>query len=1163
MAIQNALNHVEYGGSKYIAEGTGFFSFLYLLPKPDVNENFNGSCITYSMLELYIMARLHVHANTLTLNMESGHGDRPHGYWKSVQTDEDIKLSSVTHWATQYEFQSYPLYFRSIPKYRGQIKTKHVFNFEDPDKTNLCLLLLYPIFDSYIRYIDQPEAGKKLYPGEIAKILPFIERRIQFVKTLFSHKSEKVVMDETGLPIPGSTSKVDITSIPSGWFKNVFGFDENAANFATTHKDSFHVKKNPKPTESILMTVKGTEIDIGVFRYRSVEELLKVASANPSARSVFGVDSTRNNLKYYIMTSTSRAIHTNPSYHDSIFQVASQFNALEMVNSTTTPQEGITNYVHDKTQGPECAIMCPFGTLYRNYFCMPNASTSQQPEDKSVNGNPQIGTDGKSSGNNQINTLTELMKVDGCFKELRFQNGYIFVNDKDQLESINTYLSNPVNFWNAVMKIKYVIQEDTPVVNVAVDGKIMDHKVSQIYCSAYPVAYDPLKAPEKDYYLLSSMILHAVYYSTLAYAVSRITPDEPRKKVFLTRVGGGVFKNEAYIIDTAIYNAVRHFIAYPIDVYIVGYEKDDEDQAKIIDPKKIDDINLGPTIVTTPPIPDFMRAYSNIQKMLDQKATDEREKVKKATDEMVFKKKEEETKLRSSIKKSTEEEKKEKLDEAKAKLDEDAALDKAKAKSDEEKAALDKAKLEEKAKKKEEDRIHEEKMKKKHLNLTQAIDEAIKTFSEKLAKGGVDDKKYAEILDALMDAINKDREVRAKGLEKSGKKTGKETKSKSKDIIPMNLTGNKSDYPNKDIFIQDLVKSFNAQNAKQPLDRKSKINPSDVEETLNGVYDNGHYMLLNDIHFMNDKTKGLPLIFQLMDQNNLLGTLIIKFDMEDNKVYEAYKTAFDKLSVDLKREYETLCKFLFETKRTSILVHILRIGEDDGEARIFAGIMKGFYDNLLKKEGDARDAILGSVGYTFKSAYGDGNCFYNSAGMQLFDPMTVDKYIEYDKLARNNQWQNTQFEKQTKLRTELTDYLQKLYTKLQSHSNFATSTNSTIKYLHTNGPEFKNVSTILSGIGSQFWGTDDELYFIAALYNCFIVILPSNDTNFQTIEYSEKINSDESNQDKLFKALSNTSIPVLSPVELTKQLTEMNAKGKQIIFMLGGKGHWDYAIPTK
>ena len=730
-AIEDALDEVERGGSTYIAEGTGFFSFLYLRAA-NSDVVYNGSCITYSMLELYIMARLHVHANNLILEMESEHPERAHEYWKSVQTDENIKLPSVTHWTTQYNFQSYPLHFRHV--FSNSIRPptlQHSFNFVDPDKPKLCLLLLYPIFDSYIRYIDQPEAGSKLYPTESAKILPFIRSRIQFVKTLFRRKTTSI-HTERGNPTQKSDPVAKVDPIPATWFNNVFGFDENAANFATTHKDSFHVKKNPKPAENehILMTVKTKEIDVGVFRYRSVEELLKDATDNPSARSVFGFDSTTN-LKYLTMTSPAHTVHMNPSYSGSIFQVASQFNALEMAGPELTPQNGITNYVNDHTQGPVCAMVCPFGTLYRNYFCMPDV-TGKQPEDKSVNGNPQTGTaaGGTDPENNQINTLTELMKTEE-FKNLRFQNGYVFVNDKDQLTAINKYLSTPENFWKAMMAIKYVIQEDTPVVNVAGDGKIMDHIVSQIYCSAYPVAYDPLSVSREDYYLLSSMILHAVYYSTLAYAVTRITPDEPRKKVFLTRVGGGAFKNEDYIIDTAIYNAVRHFIAYPIDVYIVNYKMNDKSQAEITDPKKIDG-PLASAIVTTKPILAFTnsRPYIDIQTMLDKKATDETEKVKKATDEMVTKiKKETESRSKTSIGK------KEKLD--------------------------DNAKLEEKAKKRKEEKIHEEKLTKKRLKLTQAIEEAIKTFSASLEAGGGNEE-YIKILKDLVIEINKDREARAK-----------------------------------------------------------------------------------------------------------------------------------------------------------------------------------------------------------------------------------------------------------------------------------------------------------------------------------------------------------------------------------------------------------------
>jgi hypothetical protein len=791
-AIKNAMDHVEHGGSKYIAEGTGFFSFLYLLPVPSVHASqYNGSCITYSMLELYIMARLHVNANNLTLNMEIQPDDppalpntfRPHRTWLTIQNDPDINLSAVSHWATRYRFASHELRLRSF--FDGLIKTQYLFNFVDPNKPKLCLLLLYPIFDSYIHYLNQLDVirlGKaKTYETEINTILlPFIRERIKFVKLLFTKKTISKEVDEKtrigmkSSPPPPTPKKFD-TLIPAKWFVNVFGFAEPAS--LTDIKTSFQVKKSP--TNHILMTVRGKpkEIDVGVFRYMSVKQLLDVASANTNAKSVFGFDPT-DNLKYYTVTSTASAVHTNPSYYGSIFQVASQFNALEMAGPTLTPENGITIYIHDKTQGPVCAMVCPFGTLYRNYFCMP--ADGKQPEDKSVNGNPQIGTaDGKGSGNNQINTLTDLKNVDKCFDGLTFQNGYIFVNNKTQLDAINKYLSTPENFWKAMMAIKYVIQEDTPVVNVTGDGTILSHTVSQIYCSAYPVAYStdpPTKGGEswvpntkkKDYALLSSMLLHAVYYSTLAYAVSRITEDDIRKNVFLTKVGGDAFGNNMYLIHTAIHNAVRHFIAYPIDVYIVNYEP----PGVIADP--IETTIDKPKVKATSDDSKFESApYTNIQNMLDEKAKAETEKVQIETEKKVAAEKEEDTKLRLILKKSTG--KKEDLD--KAKLEEKAERAKAK------------------AKKKEEDRIHEEKTEKKHINLKDATDKAIKTFSEKLTAGDGDDKKYAKILNDLMTEINKDREVRAKAdAEADAKsKTGKTTKLVSKnmdkvgDIIELNV----------------------------------------------------------------------------------------------------------------------------------------------------------------------------------------------------------------------------------------------------------------------------------------------------------------------------------------------------------------------------------------
>jgi hypothetical protein len=51
-----------------------------------------------------------------------------------------------------------------------------------------------------------------------------------------------------------------------------------------------------------------------------------------------------------------------------LFQVASQFNLLEMISPEVTPEDGVTRYRNDPTQGPACAIAAGAATIYRNYF---------------------------------------------------------------------------------------------------------------------------------------------------------------------------------------------------------------------------------------------------------------------------------------------------------------------------------------------------------------------------------------------------------------------------------------------------------------------------------------------------------------------------------------------------------------------------------------------------------------------------------------------------------------------------------------------------------------------------------------------------------------------------------------------------------------------------
>src|SRR5690606_41996064 len=67
-------------------------------------------------------------------------------------------------------------------------------------------------------------------------------------------------------------------------------------------------------------------------------------------------------------TGDIRRLHRRPEYRGALFQVASQFNLLEMIGPHVSPEEGVTRYAQDATQGPACAMAAGTATIYRNYL---------------------------------------------------------------------------------------------------------------------------------------------------------------------------------------------------------------------------------------------------------------------------------------------------------------------------------------------------------------------------------------------------------------------------------------------------------------------------------------------------------------------------------------------------------------------------------------------------------------------------------------------------------------------------------------------------------------------------------------------------------------------------------------------------------------------------
>ena len=194
--IYTSLNNIENDSAKYIAEGTGFFSFIFLdfpekIDPLKTHRPFFGSCITYSLFEMYIMVRLHIKSEKVNLCLESEY-EIPHFYW--YNTTNVLGLSTLSHWCTshfmkyvdesndysinekEYKFRSMSDIYIDEKKY----DTIACFSLKN-DKDKIFNAIIYPIYDSYIQYIIGIESE------EMRNIIEyFIENRIKYIKKYIS-----------------------------------------------------------------------------------------------------------------------------------------------------------------------------------------------------------------------------------------------------------------------------------------------------------------------------------------------------------------------------------------------------------------------------------------------------------------------------------------------------------------------------------------------------------------------------------------------------------------------------------------------------------------------------------------------------------------------------------------------------------------------------------------------------------------------------------------------------------------------------------------------------------------------------------------------------------------------------------------------------------------
>jgi hypothetical protein len=240
-------------------------------------------------------------------------------------------------------------------------------------------------------------------------------------------------------------------------------------------------------------------------------------------------------------------LHTNESNAGSLFQVASQFNLLEMVSPSVTPERGVGIYENDPTQGPACAIAAGAGTIYRNYFAKVNGYVGQ-------------------SAGNQIDCLADIGTALGNSQNRLWDmiNGYALPS-RDRLVEISNRLraSSESELDGLRQLLRIGIQWNTQVTL-----NDCQHTISQAYCSALPVAYS--NHPADLWEDFARLVLEAAYEATICAAILN-SQSTGNNRVFLTLLGGGAFGNTVHWIIGGIQRALKLYKCAGLDIAIVSY----------------------------------------------------------------------------------------------------------------------------------------------------------------------------------------------------------------------------------------------------------------------------------------------------------------------------------------------------------------------------------------------------------------------------------------------------------------------------------------------------------------------------------------------------------------------------------------------------------------
>eukprot|EP01064_Diplonema_japonicum_P031064 TRINITY_DN544_c1_g1_i1.p1 TRINITY_DN544_c1_g1~~TRINITY_DN544_c1_g1_i1.p1 ORF type:complete len:353 (+),score=49.87 TRINITY_DN544_c1_g1_i1:27-1085(+) len=334
------------------------------------------------------------------------------------------------------------------------------------------------------------------------------------------------------------------STLNMNWFYNTFGFQESTGVGYGKTKAMLEEMYDEKDH-----TLNGGKV--GLWEFTTLTNL-RAQTATPKTPADDAV-------RYEHITGEAKSMHGVEENTGAMFQAASQFNCLEFPSPCMNPEHGVTNYVLDKTQGPACAVACPYGTAFRNYLLPRENGTIGQTKFNQLDGLRELG---ERLGNDDD-------------RYWRVANGYLDASH-EQLRLLNKKLNSLTESErdDIMGHIKVGSHYDTQ--------SFKSTLVGQCYCAAAALSYSRCN----DVALwepFSQLILDAIYEATLRSAVKyhdmRVAEAPagsllPPQTVFLTKVGGGVFGNEHQWIRQAIERALTKVREekHSLDVKLVHFQ---------------------------------------------------------------------------------------------------------------------------------------------------------------------------------------------------------------------------------------------------------------------------------------------------------------------------------------------------------------------------------------------------------------------------------------------------------------------------------------------------------------------------------------------------------------------------------------------------------------